>query len=468
MIGQRHARSLRTATAALVVLAATSALTAARPAAPHPSLDGTWRTDGYGRIVTVHDGRLRTYDISAAGCLPGLISGTRTGPVGPDGAVEFTVDGQPELTLRPRGRDRAVWNAAADVTDIRMRRLAVLPASCATPVRDDPRAVFDVFWATFHENYPFFAAKGVDWEQVRDRHRPRVTARTTDAQLLAILSDMVRPLADAHVGIRAGATGSFWQPRPGTLPVTDDTFVTRAWQATGANLGAGLRTWAQGKIGYADLPGGVGYLRITSFQGYTDQDAYAADAAELDRALDAVLTPGAAPHGLVLDLRLNGGGSDRLALRLAARLTARPFTAYAKQARTDTPGPVRFTPPQPVTVTPAGAHPYTGPVAVLTSSGSMSAAETLTQALMNRTPRPSRIGAPTQGIFSDTLDRALPNGWMFGLPNERYLDGDGRSYDGAGIPPDLTVPVFTDDELAHGRDSALAAARAVLANPIPR
>jgi hypothetical protein len=49
------------------------------------------------------------------------------------------------------------------------------------------------------------------------------------------------------------------------------------------------------------------------------------------------------------------------------------------------------------------------------------------------------------------------------LRAQEYLTRTGRTFDGPGIPPDLRTPVFTDDELDHGRDSALARARALLA-----
>jgi C-terminal processing protease CtpA/Prc len=52
------------------------------------------------------------------------------------------------------------------------------------------------------------------------------------------------------------------------------------------------------------------------------------------------------------------------------------------------------------------------------------------------------------------MDRTLPSGGMFLLPNERFTT-NGRSYDGRGIPPDIRTEVFTDEELDNGRDSAL-------------
>lgn len=83
-------------------------------------------------------------------------------------------------------------------------------------------------------------------------------------------------------------------------------------------------------------------------------------------------------------------------------------------------------------------------------------------ALMGRAPRVTRIGANTQGVFSDMLWRSLPNGWRFGLPNERFLTADGRSFDGPGISPDIPTPVFPPEELDSGVDSALEKALEIL------
>jgi hypothetical protein len=50
--------------------------------------------------------------------------------------------------------------------------------------------------------------------------------------------------------------------------------------------------------------------------------------------------------------------------------------------------------------------------------------------------------------------RSLPDGLLFGLPNEEFLTRTGRTFDGTGIPLRLTEPVFTQEEFANNRDSA--------------
>jgi C-terminal processing protease CtpA/Prc len=94
----------------------------------------------------------------------------------------------------------------------------------------------------------------------------------------------------------------------------------------------------------------------------------------------------------------------------------------------------------------------------------VSAAETFTQALINREPAVTRVGQNTQGVFSDVLGRRLPNGWRFGLPNERFVT-NGKSYDGPDIPPTIAVPVFPPADLANGRDTAIEKALQILGEP---
>ncbi|MEY2858290.1 MAG: hypothetical protein RLZZ74_2602, partial [Cyanobacteriota bacterium] len=75
-----------------------------------------------------------------------------------------------------------------------------------------------------------------------------------------------------------------------------------------------------------------------------------------------------------------------------------------------------------------------------------------------------RIGENTQGVFSDVLGRTLPNGWKFGLGNQFSLNESGKNFETEGIPPDIEVPVFTDEDLANGRDSAIEKAEEILSS----
>ncbi|MFF5299001.1 S41 family peptidase [Streptomyces sp. NPDC013161] len=457
---------MRTATATATVIALTLAAGIAAPAASAAGTDhtaeGLWRMDGYGTVVALTHGTYQEYQTTAVSCLKGDTA-RRTGP------GTYTVNGD-VLTVR-LGKDanHASVATASSAGHKQLHRIGSLPPTCTKHLPKDPVTSFDVFWQSFEENYPFFEAKGVDWRAVRAEYRPRVHADTSRAELFDIFSAMVRPLHDAHVVVQDGGR-MFATGRPGTEPPSPELdarakkFIEQH-DLTGATY---HRDFANGRITYADLRGDshLGYLRVSGFGGYLPQDnaSYASQLAELDRALNTILTSKrvGSLHGLIIDLRINGGGSDAMGLHIASRLTDTPYIAYAKRARNDPGNPAHHTRPEPIPVLPAHSPRYTGPIAILTGGSTVSAGETFTQALMNRPGETIRIGQPTQGVFSDTLTRRLPNGMAAWLPNEEFLTHSGHTFDGTGIPPQVRVPVFTEEEFAEGRDSGFVGAVGVL------
>lgn len=129
-------------------------------AAPHAAdrIDGVWRSNGYGTVRSIEDGRLPQYQVTAVSCMRGDTA-RRTGQGG-SGSVIYTGDDATVYRIRP-----AVDGAAAtlhfdgSVGDRRLLRLPALPAGCAKATPTGALATFDVFWQTFEENYPFFTAK---------------------------------------------------------------------------------------------------------------------------------------------------------------------------------------------------------------------------------------------------------------------------------------------------------------------
>ncbi|GHE08213.1 S41 family peptidase [Streptomyces alanosinicus] len=441
-----------TATAAALFLAAGAVPAAAASPSGPAATDGVWRMEGYGTVLVLRGGVMQEYQTTSVSCLKGDTS-RQTGP-----GTYATTDGS-VLTVRTvHDRDHALLAIDSSVGHRMLHRMSALPADCGRPAAKDPRTSFDVFWQTFEENYPFFAQKHIDWQAVRDRYRPLVHKDTTKDELFDIFSQMVRPLYDAHATVMDDGR-IFGQVRPGTENAGPelDAKVKKYIEARDLKDASYRQDFGAGRITYADLPGDLGYLRISGFGGYAGDGApYTAEQAELDRMLNTVLTRDRTERlkGLVIDLRINGGGADTLGIRIAQRLTDSPYLAYAKRVRNDPADPTRHTHPEPVPVVPADATRYTGPVAVLTGGSTISAGETFTQALMDRPGRTIRIGQATQGVFSDVLGRRLPDGLAFGLPNEEFLTRTGRTFDGTGIPPQLTEPVFTKEEFDKNRDSA--------------
>jgi hypothetical protein len=433
------------------------------------SLQGTWKSDGYGYIAEIKGNEFSLFDVTKNSFIPNF-TGNFVDQTPGDGEVDLALT-NPDPRLEANeykiksttDDDVKLMEPVGTASDIILQRIDEKPSVSEQPTPNDPLTNFDVFWDTFAENYNAFPFKDVDWSELKEQYRSQVTSETTPEQLFEILSSAIELLNDAHTGVEAEDIGKrFSGERDGSDYEALAQKSEQIKEITGQYLSEPLQSWGNGNISYGKLDSGAGYLRIDSFGGYTDSGAFSDDLAELNTALDTIFSQPEQPENLVIDLRLNGGGSDVLGLEIASRLTDKPYLAYTKIARNDPNDPSGFTDPQSVTVQPNDKPGFLGDVTLLTSRYSTSAAETFTQALMGREDV-VRIGETTQGVYSDVLVKTLPNGWKFGLGNELFLTEEGKTFETEGIPADIQVPVFTDEDLASGRDSAIEKTEEILA-----
>ncbi len=429
------------------------------------ALDGTWKSDGYGYVVVATADQLQTYEVTETTCVRSFVAKKRADAV-PGVDAAYAVDDQVLLLTLAADRNEMRIHAEGAASDVVFHCLADRPPLLDAQTPDTPAGNFEVFARTWSEHYILFDEKHVDWSAVVERARAKVTPATTPDELFEIFAGMIAPFEDAHTMIAAEPIERrFRSLRAGTDRVAKhglDDFMTKDLPAihavTDARLVGPMQKFCGDRIHYGHLDDSTGYLRILGEGGYTADGGFATGLVALESALDAIFGDPKLER-LVIDVRINGGGADPYGLALAARLATTEYVAYSKEARNDPVDRRKWTRGQPSIVRPSTRPSFHGPVVELTGPLTISAGETLTQALMGRTPKVVRIGENTQGVFSDVLVRTLPNGWRFGLPNEVFRTSDGKTFDGPGIPPDITVPVFADDDLAAGRDPALERAR---------
>lgn len=427
------------------------------------SLDGIWRSDGYGWVFDIRGDSLRAREVTAISCIPSF-SATREAST-PAGAVAaFKFVGAPIVVqvLRGASADEMRLHLEGSASDYIIGRVSAPPTSCNRETPKDLLTTFDVLWQTYADHYPFFALKNVEWEGMRSTYRPRA-ATASPTELFDIFTAMIGPLQDAHTSISAPDIGKrmgFRRADPDSIGANGRPRITEI--ITTKYLRGPMRSWANGRVSFGYLPDSISYMRVTSFSSYTQDGSFRSMLAALDAALDTIFADTRGWRGLIIDVRVNGGGADPLGLAIAARLTGTPYLAYNKVARNDPDDDKKMTAAQPSMVTPSSRPGWRGPVVELISRYSVSAAETFTQALMGRRPAIARVGEYTQGVFSDVLGRSLPNGWRIGLPNELFLTEQGTSFDGPGIPPTVPVPTFTKADLEAGRDPGLERAMALL------
>lgn len=314
-----------------------------------------------------------------------------------------------------------------------------------------PEKNFEALWKTFHERYAFFKLRGVDWQEQYRAFRPRVKSTTTDEELFRILCDMLKPLKDGHVNLKAKGLkeGKFnAEDTPRFFREFNTRKLERSYQSmvskTLKDQGFDEQKKATALLAYCRSKD-FGYLLITEFEGVK--------ARKLDTALDKVLGELAGVKGLIIDIRLNPGGTDQCVYQIASRFADKKRIGHYRKTKKGSAADdfselkARYLKP----AEDVGENAtFTGPIALLTHDASFSGADAFAM-LMADLPHVTIIGEPTNGIFSNMLERKLPNGWKYSLSFQVYYSAAMICYEAKGVPVDIPLQNMRGD-LAKGSD----------------
>jgi carboxyl-terminal processing protease len=270
-----------------------------------------------------------------------------------------------------------------------------------------PTERFDAVWRLVDERYWDLDAAGVDWQAARERFRPRARAATDDAQLHAVLEDMVALLGDDHSRYVAPDEVERVRESYGDLPCIG-VFGQAAGEAADGGR-AGPVSWR--------LVRGLGVIRVRDLARAGTADGVRAAATALERA---------GAEALALDLRGNPGG------RLIEMMTTAGVFTRGLLWRVAT----RWSLPLPY---PAIGVPASDlPLAVLVDADVASAAEGLAGALQ-ASGRASVVGARTSGNVEAVLPFCLRSGAQVWLATGVLAPLGGPTWEGRGVVPDLAV-----------------------------
>jgi len=180
------------------------------------SLEGVWRSQGYGDVFEIHGATLKIFEVTSTTCVTGFTA-KRSAAASPNREATFQWP-YGEYFVRAGGADdHKLLHVEGSVSDIRIDRLPQMPAVCDQPAANTPRDNFEVFTRTFGEHYISFDLKNTNWDQVVAANRAKVNSTTTPAQLFDIFEGMIKPFGDAHTSIGAPKLNrDFNGIRPGT------------------------------------------------------------------------------------------------------------------------------------------------------------------------------------------------------------------------------------------------------------
>jgi carboxyl-terminal processing protease len=321
-------------------------------------------------------------------------------------------------------------------------------------VASDPEYNFEFLWKTLDVNYALFEAKHIDWQALYNVYRPRVSAKTSDDELFAVMSRMLGHLNDNHVRLTSASPARFFgagylQDLFGKSGIARLRILLRTRPVPDQNFKAPLKESADKTFAHAWLDDAIGYLHFNAFS----------DAEGSAKAIDDILAEFKDARALVVDVRRNGGGDDRIGKLLAGRFADRKRLYMTTQDRNG-PRHADFDPKRHFFVEPEGPRQFTQTVILLIDRLSISAAENFTLA-MRILPHVTVVGDFTSGCFADNYNVRLPNGWNLSLSKNLFLDQNGFCWEGIGVPPDIKVSCDYD-QAGGGDDPTLATAIALI------
>jgi C-terminal processing protease CtpA/Prc len=187
----------------------------------------------------------------------------------------------------------------------------------------------------------------------------------------------------------------------------------------------------------------IGYIRISRWTGNN-----------LISEFDQILQEFKTTKGIIIDVRGNGGGNDRLADLVNGRLVEAPVVSsidFWRKSGSDTyQKSIGW-------VKPRGPWRYEGRVAALIDEGSMSACEHFVSGL-EAMGSVLLVGTPTNGAGGGPTSVTLPDGSRVRISRALGIRANGIVFEGHGIPPHIEITPTVED-LRNGRDPALEIAK---------
>lgn len=418
------------------------------------AMDGVWESVGYGRLVKIQNGEFLLADITDISCIPMM-----------DGSIADLAKDALKLVNN-------TLILKDGINDYAFVKIDDAPQTCkdgiSEEMKKDPIFNFEVLAHTFKNHYAYFEVRSINWDTLYNEYRSKITPQTTDAELYVAMNEMLNSFNDGHIGLSApDDIEEAASNLKNKISVEGKDSIVKQYNRKEVSDAIATLYIKNGKskhnefIRWGIISDSIGYLQVNQMMGYANygipdtlsrrdyymayfekagesSDSGADELEGLKPTLDEAMNDLKNTKVMIIDLRFNGGGEDMVALEILSRFNDKQQQVFTKKAKHGN----NFTKENQITLR-ATANAYTKPVYLLIGDGSASATEIM---VLSSLPLShiKRVGSPTNGVFSDILEKTLPNGWEFGLSNEIYLDMEGTNYEGVGIDPDIDMTYPND------------------------
>ncbi len=426
-------------------------------------LEGYWKTEGYNYFLEIKEGNYIVHEYTQVSCL--TIKGFM-------GYLDPTA---PTFIARINDKKNLVCENLGTTFYIESKRIPELPEfhqSTKLSEPDNPEMNFEVFWHTLNELYPFFEQRKIDWREIHDTYRSKVTNETSREELAYLLREMVNPLNDAHMFLKAKETDTIdilvvfpqWARGPikNALNAIEENAALGKWKGAEGKVASVLnetfqdflpvikqkylhgnfKTACNEMIFYGKVSETIGYIYLARVFNYASDVKHESlkEIETFNKAFDSIIDEFDTMESIILDIRFCLGGDDSIGLAVTERFADKKRMVLAKRAK----GAEGLSPPREFFVDPSGKKTFARKkIFILTSGVTISGGENLA-IMMKALPNTTFIGESGPGILSDTIVRHLPNGWQFFLPMEVFYGHDGKAYETQPFPIDVKVPLNKD------------------------
>ncbi len=361
--------------------------------------------------------------------------------------------------MRLKAKNKLITFASLALT------LAVVLGACGDRLlevefENTPDGNFDALWHEFDRYYALFDVRHVNWDSLYAVYRPRIDEGSTNAELYEVMTGLLSHLQDEHVKLYAQGfpryksgsekdyllfsdsdPDSFYSDRTALWLTALNVYLDSVYvSATEFGQPSGFSGY--GGINPDMTTLSLGYMIFYHFALSDPPVAYFNAAIKSFRDCD----------GVILDMRVNGGGSTGTSDALINRFADKDREYIIDRYRNG-PGHSNYTDSQIDSLHPTDNALDDIPVVVLTGRFTASAAEDFTLGAMVL-PLATVAGDTTKGVLGGVVKKVLPNGWEFTLSSNLCLSIDGVCYEGIGIPPDIHV-IASRAEVDAGRDAVI-------------
>jgi hypothetical protein len=280
------------------------------------------------------------------------------------------------------------------------------------------------------EHYSYYDLRVDDWKALEKKHGRKIIGAASTRAWIKEAAAMLAEAKDAHM----------WITYKGVTTGTHQRKVKPNINLDG--IKAVLPNFKQRNqcVFTARTEDDIGYILITTLANNREKDL---------EAVQGIMEEYKDCKALILDLRANGGGSEPLAMPVAAWFVSGE-KVYSKNVYRDPKSKDGFTEEMSRTIK-GNKEPrrFDKPTAVLIGPGVMSSAESFVL-MMKQGEKVTLIGSTTYGSSGNPKPFNLDNGVEIFIPSWKDLLPDGTCLEGKGVQPDVKVKAkaadFEDDD----------------------